>query len=471
VSKVVVADDEASICRAFSQFLELEGHTPLIASNGREALELVEREGADAVFLDVRMPGMDGLEVLSRLRSMQPDLPVIVMTAYGTMETAMDAMGQGAFDYLGKPVDLARLRALLRRALYRSSAAGAPSPAPPASASKARSLIGQSASMQEIYKLMGLLTQNDLTVLVTGESGVGKELVARGIHDYAPRRTAPFVAINCAAIADNLLESELFGHEKGAFTGADQRRIGRCEAAGEGTLFLDEIGEMPLPLQGKLLRVLQERSFERVGSTTPIALRARIIAASNRNLEGEVARGRFREDLYHRLRLVTLLIPPLRKRKDDIGILAEHFLHQANTELGRQLGGMEPSVLDALESHDWPGNVRELEHTIKRAVLLARGPLLTVDDLALPVVRNPAGQVSAGGAPQSLQDAVRHSLEEMLEQGSMVEGGIYHAIIDAVGRELISEALRRTDGNQVAASRLLGLHRTTMRKRMPGEQP
>ena len=460
MSKVLIADDERSICQAFAQFLRLEGHTPLIASNGREALELLRREQPDAVFLDVRMPGMDGLEVLAQIRAERPELPVIVMTAYGTMDTAMAAMRQGAFDYLGKPVELPQLRTLLQRALHRPQVGSEEAVAQP----EQTLLVGQSSAMQEIYKLMGLLTQNDLTVLVTGESGVGKELVARGIHLHSHRRDLPFVAVNCAAIPEQLLESELFGHEKGAFTGADSRRLGRCEAAGEGTLFLDEISELPLHLQSKLLRVLQERSFERVGSVTPLPLKARVIAASNRHLETEVEQGRFREDLYHRLKLVTLHIPPLRKRTDDIEALVYHFLRRANAELSKQVQSIEPEVLERLRQYHWPGNVRELEHTIKRSVLLAHGSLLTVHDLDL----KPAAPAAPVSALNQLQAAARVALQQLLSdpQSAEAEQGIFHTLVDITERELIDEALRLTQGNQVAASRLLGLHRTTMRNKI-----
>ncbi len=461
MSKVLIADDEHSICQAFAQFLRLEGHTPLLASNGREALAVVRRERPDVVFLDVRMPGMDGLEALALIQAEQPDLPVIVMTAYGTMETAMAALRQGAFDYLGKPLELPQLRTLLKRVLHRPQcserAATGESPA-------ASLLVGNSPAMQAIYKMMGLLTQNDLTVLITGESGVGKELVARGIHLHSARGEKPFIAVNCAAIPESLLESELFGHEKGAFTGADSRRIGRCEAAAEGTLLLDEISELPLHLQGKLLRVLQERTFERVGSVTPVPLKARVLAASNRPLEAEIEQGRFRADLYHRLNLITLTIPPLRQRKEDIEALAYHFLHRANIELGKQLEGIEAVVLEPLRQYHWPGNVRELEHTIKRSVLLARGPLLSIHDLDL----KPLEPVTVVPALDQLRGAARAALHTLLEEGagSTAEPGIFHSLVETLEKELIEAALELTGGNQVAASRLLGLHRTTMRKKI-----
>ena len=467
MARVLVADDERAICQAFSQLLRTEGHTALIASSGKEALAAVERDRPDALFLDVHMPGINGLETLAALRERHPELPVVVMTAYGTLDTAMEAMRLGAFDYIGKPVELDRVRQLLRRALHRPAVrgedGGAPQgPAPP----PAGELVGQSAAMQEIFKLMGLLTGNDLTVLLTGESGVGKELVARGIHSRSPRRDQPFVAVNCAAIPEPLAESELFGHERGAFTGAEGRRIGRLEAAGAGTLFLDEVSETPLLLQGKLLRVLQERTFERVGSVTPVALRARVIAASNRDLEQEVAGGRFREDLYHRLKLMTLYIPPLRERRDDVLLLAPHFLRQASAELGRQVTAIEPAAMARLRAHEWPGNVRELEHAIKRAVLLTRGQALTVHDLELGSATREAVASSPAGL-EPLRAAARSALRQATRGADRAgDAPVFHRLVASVERALIDEALHLSGGSQVAAARLLGLHRTTLRNKL-----
>jgi DNA-binding NtrC family response regulator len=460
VAKILIADDERAICAAFSELLLLEGHTPLVAATGDEALALVEREHPRLVFLDLKMPGMSGLEVLRELNARQPELPVVLMTAYGTVDTAMEAMRLKAFDYLGKPVELKQLRKLLARALHRPQTPAVS--AAPAATTPAEELIGRSAAMQEIFKLMSLLTGNDLTVLVCGESGAGKELVARGIHRHGPRQSRPFVAVNCAAIPETLMESELFGHEKGAFTDARDTRVGRCEAAEDGTLFLDEIAELPLAVQGKLLRVLQERSFERVGSLTPRPLRARVIAATNRELEAEVEAGRFREDLYHRVNLVALRIPPLRRRKEDIEALALHFLQRANAELGKSLRGLEPGLLERLREHDWPGNVRELEHVIKRAALTARGPLLNVHDLVLTTA-----VVDAGGAAapiEGLSRAVRTALQHLA--ATAPDDPIFQTIVETTERECVAEALRLTGGNQVAAARLIGLNRTTLRKKM-----
>ena len=465
MARILVADDERGICEAFADFLKLERHTPLIASSGEEALARVLTDRPSVVFLDVQMPGIDGLQALKEIREREPDLPVIVMTAYGTVKTAMEAMRLGAFDYLGKPIELSQIRSLLEKALHRPGVPARGAPPRPAQPQQHGELVGNSPAMQEIFKLMGLLTSNDLTVLITGESGVGKELAARSIHRHGPRSGSSFVAVNCAAIPETLIESELFGHEKGAFTGADSRRMGRCEAATDGTLFLDEIGELPFHLQSKLLRVLQERSFERIGSVQSIPLTARIIAATNRDLEELCRQGSFREDLYYRLKLVNLHIPPLRNRKEDIEVLAVHLLAQISHELGRHISGIEPEALDMLQRHAWPGNVRELEHTLKRAVLMARGSLLSVHDLALEVI---TGQEETGqdGIAPILQQAARTALHRALEKAGPAEEGVFHRLVAITEQALIDEALKRSKGNQVAASELLGLHRTTLRNKL-----
>jgi DNA-binding NtrC family response regulator len=464
MARILIADDERGICDAFADFLTLEGHTPLIASSGEEAVARVVADRPSVVFLDVQMPGSDGLQTLAQIREREPDLPVIVMTAYGTMKTAMEAMRLGAFDYLGKPIELTQIRGLLEKALHRPTTRRETAPAPAPSIQQDE-LVGNSPAMLEIFKLMGLLTGNDLTVLITGESGVGKELAARSIHRHSARSAGPFIAVNCAAIPEALMESELFGHEKGAFTGADSRRMGRCEAAIDGTLFLDEIGELPYHLQSKLLRVLQERTFERVGSVQPIPLKARIIAATNRDLEELCRQGRFREDLYYRLKLVNLHIPPLRKRTEDIAALVAHLLTQINHELGRHISGVEPSAMAKLQRHPWPGNVRELEHTLKRAALMARGTMLTVHDLSL----EPAPAAAADNMEditQALQQAARTALHRLLDTPRRDDDGIFHRLVAVTEQALIDEALKISSGNQVAASELLNLHRTTLRNKL-----
>ena len=459
MAKVLVADDERAICEAFGAMLRSAGHTPVVAGSGAEALRRVAADKPDVVFLDVQMPDLNGLEVLERIRALNADLPVIVMTAYGTLQTAMTALKTGAFDYLGKPIELARVREVLARALHKPARDSAARPAGEAD----EVMVGTSAAMQEIFKRMSLLTTNELTVLITGESGVGKEVVARSIHGNSERASEPFVTVNCAAIPAPLVESEFFGQERGAFTHAGEQRQGRFEMAGRGTLFLDEISELPYTLQSKLLRVLQERSFERVGSQTGVPFRARLIAATNRVLKDEVDAGRFREDLYHRLDLLTLEIPPLRARKEDIEALAAKFLDRANAELGKSVQGLEPAALERLLGHDWPGNVRELENAIKRAVLVARRPWIAAHDLELTPL------IAADDADSRFGAAVRTALGARLAtptvDGALTESA-YQALIGLAEQELVAEALRITEGNQVAASRLLGINRTTLRSKM-----
>ena len=470
MSKILIADDERTICDAFSRLIEKEGHHPLIASNGKSALKIIHEQHPDAIFMDVQMPGMSGLEALALIQQENIKIPVVIMTAYGTMETAMEAIRKGAFDYLGKPVELSKARQLLKQMLALTSTqntrAEEPAEIPPATPG---TLVGQSAPMQELFKLMGLLTTNDMTALITGESGVGKELVARGIHQHGNNSHQPFVAVNCAAIPENLLESELFGHEKGSFTGADSKRIGYFEAAGKGTLFLDEIGELSLSVQSKLLRVLQERSFSRIGSSENIPLQARIIAATNRNLESDVAEKSFREDLYHRLNVITLCVPPLRQRKEDIELLTRHFMAQASIELNKPVRDLETAAMQRISNYSWPGNVRELEHVIKRSVLLARSEILTIHELMMPASPQENGRPAAKDSVTHLGLAVRQALHEAINQAEQhnSENDIFHRLITYVETELISEALHLSKNNQVSAAKKLGLHRTTLRNKIP----
>ena len=461
MAKILVADDERGICDAFSMFLSDEGHEPLLASNGPAAVKIVRDERPAVAFLDVRMPGGDGIEALREIHAIAPQMPVIVMTAYGTLATARSAMDLGAFDYLGKPVELSQLREILAKALHRPKTV--PCAPAVASAGDRPTLIGQSAAMQELFKQIVLLTDNDLSVLIVGESGVGKELVAHAIHDHSPRAAEPFVAVNCAAIPDTLIEAELFGADAGAFTDAKSTRIGRFEAAGEGTLFLDEISELPFHLESKLLRVLQERNFERLGSVKPLQFRARLIAASNRNLEAEIEAGRFRSDLYHRLNLGKIVVPPLRQRQDDIKPLVEHFLACANVEISKEVSAVEPAVIDKLKNHSWPGNVRELEHCIKRAVLAARASTLSVHDVDIPA----ANSRERRRIP-NLQHALSSQAAEMVRNPEKYggPGEIYQCLVDNAGYEIIKAALNATDGNQVAAAKLLGINRSTLRKKI-----
>ncbi len=467
MKKILIADDEHAICQAFAQMISLEGHEPLIVSNGQQALQLIEQQQPDAIFMDIQMPGLDGLETLRQLRQQQSAIPVVIMTAYGSMQTALQAVKLEAFDYLGKPVELDKARQLMRQMLDSTRPAASPDPLPVTT--QGSELVGQSAPMQELFKLMGLLSSNDLTTLITGESGVGKELVARGIHHNGQNSQHPFVAVNCAAIPAELLESELFGHEKGAFSGADGQRIGRFEAAGCGTMFLDEIAEMPTRLQSKLLRVLQEHSFERIGSSSPLPMQARIIAATNRQPPQEVAAGRLREDLYHRLNVITLCVPPLRERREDIPLLAQHFLQRACQVLNKSQISLDDAALQKLQSAAWPGNVRELEHVIHRSVLLARGNIIHADALQFSEHSESA---SSDNTPwKNLQQSARAALQQAIsEQTPPPSGGLFHALVQQVETALIEEALAACHGNQACAARLLGLHRSTLRNKLPDQK-
>jgi len=461
MSRILVADDERGICDAFAEFLTADGHTPVICANGNEATQAVREQVPDVAFIDVQMPGTNGLEALEKIREIAPDLPVIVMTAFGTLETAKKAIELGAFDYLGKPLELNQIRKLLERAMYKSDV----KPVENVTAQdEMTTLLGQSAVMQELFKKMALLAGNDLAILITGESGVGKELVAKAIHDLGSNSSEPFVAVNCAAIPETLMEAELFGNEAGAFTDAKSKRTGRFEAAGNGTLFLDEVSELPYHVQSKLLRVLQERTFERLGSVKPVKFTARLIAASNRHLETEVAEGRFRDDLFHRLNLASLVVPRLRDREDDIELLVNHFLTQSHQEINKELSGIEPDVLKRLGEYEWPGNVRELEHTIKRAVLAARGKTITSHDLELNDVSK------AGTSSDSLLESLSRQASRMVTDPEQFGGSghLYQHLMDVAGLAMIEAALKITDGNQVAAARLLGINRSTLRKKLSG---
>ncbi len=467
MARVLVADDESSICEAFGLLLEAEGHTPLIASTGEEALRLVRTSQPDLAFVDVRMPGMDGLAVLKEIRRWNAALPVVVMTAFGTLETAAEALHNEAFDYLGKPLDLAQIRQVMRRALHAPAPESQTRSVPATGDAITRpTLVGQSAPMQELFKLVVKLADNDLTALIQGESGVGKELVARAIHASGARSREPFVAINCAAIPEQLIESELFGHERGAFTDAKAARAGRFEAAGKGTLFLDEISDLPLHLQSKLLRVLQERSFERVGGVASLPFRARLVCASNRDLAGAVAAGAFREDLYHRINIVTLQVPPLRERRDDIPELVQVLIQRANREVGKAIASVEQAALDALKARDWPGNVRELEHVIKRSVLGARGPVLTVHDIDFKAEAAPAAK-DASHIDALLEAIASHAAPLVAAaQTAGTDAGVHELAMVRLEQALIRAALTATAGNQVAAARLLGISRSTLRAKL-----
>jgi DNA-binding NtrC family response regulator len=452
MNKILLVDDERNVHYSLQRALG-EAFRIISAFSGEEALRKLTAEKPHLILLDVKLPGADGLETLQRIKAMDRDVPVILLTAYGTTETAIAAMKHGAYDYLLKPVDIDSLRGIMTKALHLRALTEQVDTLPLPESTQATPLLGRSAAMQDLYKMIGRVAPTDTTVLIAGESGTGKELVARAIHQHSLRADGSWVALNCAAIPEPLLESELFGHEKGAFTGAIERKPGSFEEASGGTLFLDEAGELPLAVQAKLLRALQEREIRRLGGRESLPIDVRIIAATNRDLESAVARGEFREDLYYRLNVIHLHLPPLRARQEDIPLLAQHFLTRYSRELERPIGGFAPEALDALAAHAWPGNVRELENTIKQALMTCRGYLITVEDLRL-------GERSVPRTPQAPQ---RDPLDEGLEQMLLTHAGqAYHRVED----RLIRKALELTKHNQVRAAHLLGITRNILRHRM-----
>jgi DNA-binding NtrC family response regulator len=467
MADILIVDDEEKICFALATFLKDRGHMARTTATAEDALSMVTSDRPDIVFLDIRLPGRDGLSVLDEIRLASRDTQVVVMTAHGTMNTAITAMQQGAYDYLTKPMDLDAVAELVDRMIASREAAridlGGSIEA--FDASDENTIIGDSQAIQDIYKMIGLLTTNDVPVLIEGESGVGKELVARAIHFKSDRKDHPFVDINCGAMPESLLETELFGHEKGSFTGAEERKIGKFEFAGKGTIFLDEIGELQLPLQIKLLRVLQERRVVRVGGLDTIPFHARVIAATNKNLSQEVEAGRFRSDLYYRLQLITLKLPPLRQRREDIGKLTDHFIGKANLELGKAITGIDSDAMDRLVAYNWPGNVRELENVIKRAAILTRGDTIHRYRLEIPEHdRDAFSGESATAIP--VEKAVRAWFSARDTHGGIASGRLYGDIIQRVEKTLIREALSACGNNQVQTSALLGMNRSTLRKKM-----
>ena len=473
MDSLLIVDDDHHLRQGFERLLTEEGYDVRVASSGEQALALVRERLPDCVIMDVRMPGMDGLETLQTMRSLEERLPVIIMTAFSTTETAIEATKLGAFDYILKPFDIPDVLSLIEKAVeagrrMRAPVTMSPDPdgadAPGAAADPdAEALIGSSAPMHSLYKAIGRVAPPDTLVLLRGESGTGKELVARAIYQHSLRARKPYSVINCVAIPDTLLESELFGYEKGAFTGANARRIGKIEQASGGTLFLDEIGDMPLGIQAKLLRLLQERQIERLGGREPISVNVRIIAATNADLEAAVAEGRFREDLYYRLKVVSLHLPPLRDRRGDIPLLADWFLERHARALDMHNPGLEKAALDYLKASAWPGNVRELANTLQKALVFSRGMPLTIEDVKQGMpghAPQTASTLREGDVPEALEAHIRNILENRTSNTP------FEDLMDVMGRAVVREALRMTGGNRSHAARLLGLSRPTLLARM-----
>ncbi len=445
--RILIADDDAAIRGLLKEFLGNEGFETVEARSGKEVLQAASAAEPDLMLLDLRMPEWDGMEIMRRLKERDLSIPVVLMTAYGTSSSAIQAIQLGAFDYLTKPFELddvlltvkrffdhERLASVVRK--LRGQLVGR---------DLTERIIGNTAAMQAVYKMIGRVAQTDATVLVTGETGTGKELVAEVLHLFSAYRDGPLVKVNCAALPETLLESELFGHEKGSFTGAIAQHKGRFEMAHKGTIFLDEIGEMTLATQKKLLRVLQEKEFERVGGTVPVKVDCRVVTATNRNLRHEVEQGRFREDLFYRLNVIAIHMPPLRERKEDIPLLVEHFLNKYRYTAGAPPARISEGAVELLMEHDWPGNVRELEHSIQRAVVLAQGKVITKEHLML----DPAKELGVINLDQKLQQG------ETLTQ-----------IMSGIEAYLVSRALERNKGNRHETARLLGLDLSGLERKL-----
>lgn len=460
IHKILVADDEESIRWVLAKSLGKLGYQVELATSGDQALTMLREKPFDLAVLDIKMPGLSGLDLLSRIHQERPGLPIVVMTAESTMSNAVEAMKRGAYDYLTKPFDLEALDAIILRA-NRATAMDAPSKAEPPPQPLDRTLIGRSRLMQEVYKVLGKVAASDVTVLITGESGTGKELVARAIHGNSARVNKPFLALNCAAIPRELLESELFGFEKGAFTGANERKIGKFEQAHGGSLFLDEIGDMPLELQAKLLRVLQEKEITRTGGVTNISVDVRIIAATNQDLQEQVRAKGFREDLYYRLNVIPISLPPLRERVEDIPLLVDFFLRQLQAKQNLVTRACSADALAGLKQYPWPGNVRELENAIQRAALLSPNPQLTMEDF--PFLAATPG----GDQDESLEALIARKLNCSLMQMNVQElDNLYEMVLHQMERPLINIVLDKTRGNQIKAAEILGINRNTLRKKI-----
>ncbi|HUS58246.1 MAG TPA: sigma-54 dependent transcriptional regulator [Planctomycetota bacterium] len=458
MANILIVDDEVSICAAFSSFLKTDGHLPRVASSGEDALRQVAENPPDLVILDIRLPGITGLQALARMRKMQPALPVVIITAHGTMDNAVEAMQQGAYEYLVKPVDLAHAREVVARALSVSDRSREVE-SHRSNGSAGHLLVGASPAMQAVYKKIGMAGLSDAGVLIQGESGTGKELAAIAIHQNSLRRRGAFVPINCGSLPDTLLESELFGYEEGAFTGASKRKAGRIEEADGGTLFLDEIAEMSPAAQVKLLRFLEDKKLTRLGAVQAIAVDARVIAATNQPVAECVADGSFREDLYYRLNVLSIYLPPLRERLADLPALVAHFLDRFS---GAARTDISPQALDALRGYAWPGNVRELRNAIEHAAVAARGRVIGIEHLPEHIFVTQADSEITGKLEAAIREFVRERLARAENEGNVT----YDAIMAELEKPVLRELMKHTSSNQAYASRLLSIHRTTLRKKL-----
>jgi nitrogen regulation protein NR(I) len=464
---LLIVDDEPSILLAFRRAFAGAAVDVVTAETGAEGLEQARQRRPDVVILDIHLPDCSGLEMLRRLLDLDARSLVIFITGRSTTETAIEAMKLGAYEYLLKPLELQQLRQVVERALAISRLMHVPAVVAAAEPvdDRADAILGRCPAMQEVYKAIGRVAAQEVPVLITGDSGTGKELVARALYQHSRRAHAPFLAINCAAIPEHLLESELFGHEKGAFTGADRKRIGKFEQCSGGTLFLDEVGDMTPLTQSKVLRLLQEQRFERVGGTETIQTDVRILAATNHNLESAVAEGRFRQDLYYRLSVFTIHLPALRAREDDLSLLVQHYVRRFSRELGKAVQSVAPEAMEVLRRYSWPGNVRELQSALKQAILQAAGPVLLSEFLpALHAISLADSAADVGlHVPSAADTALEPFIDEQLQAGAK---DLYAAVLQRVDRLLLTRVLRHTNGNQLQAAKLLGITRGSLRTKL-----
>lgn len=467
--KILIAEDEPSLRTILKRMFGKKGYHIETAPDGEMAIAKLSQDHFNVILADINMPGKSGFDILSYVKSQKILTSVILITAQDTMKNAVEAMKQGAFDYITKPFELDELEVIVEKALENQRLSNEVTKLrlqvkSPIFDSQAK-IIGQSKPIKEIYKLIGKVAASDVPVLITGESGTGKELIAKSIHQSSHRSKMPFIAVNCAAIPKDLLESELFGYRKGAFTGADESRSGYFEAAHKGTLFLDEIGDMPISLQSKLLRALQEKEIQRLGSTEAKPIDVRIISATNQNITELVSEKKFREDLYFRLNVVPVRVPPLRERSEDIEILTLHFIERFKNEFSLPNKSMSDEAIEYLKEYSWPGNIRELENVIKRAMVLTAGALITLKDLKGIISMSPAEILHEDLEELALEEIVHKKLSSFLSRFDQLDPmDLYTTIIQMVERPLISLVLQKTRGNQIQASKVLGINRNTLRK-------
>jgi nitrogen regulation protein NR(I) len=464
-ARLLLIDDDRRAAQSLHRLFQSKGYEVALSDRGDEGLERAKQESFDVVLTDLRMPGLGGLDLVRQLHAAKPRWPIVLMTAFGTTETAIEATKLGAFEYLLKPFDMPELLEVVHRAAASSRLMTEPVEIGDET-SQGQAIVGRSRPMQMVYKEIGRVASTPSTVLIRGETGTGKELVARAIYQHSDRAAKPFIAVNCAAIPENLLESELFGHERGAFTGADQRRIGRFEQAHQGTLFLDEIGDMSAFTQAKLLRVLQDKVIQRVGGKDPIPVDVRIIAATHRELEQLIQAKSFREDLYYRLSAVVIRLPPLRERPDDIQPLAAYFLRRFSTELKVETAALPPEAAKWLEGQTWAGNVRQLENVLRQAVLLSRGYPISTDHLEQIASKSTDIAAPSGSTPQGVA-TIEASIDEWLKAAKSGEDLDVHALsLNAMERVLFRRAIELAQGNQAKAARWLNVSRQTMREKL-----